>query len=62
LTSDKTVLNPNKLAARFRDTNGNGIPNLVVALAYNINTIDSSAGGMGTFPYSGIETKGYISA
>ena len=61
MTSDKTVLNPNKLAARFRDNYGYGIQNLIVALSYNINTIDSGAGRMGLFPYSGIGSKGYIS-
>ena len=54
LTSDKTVLNPNKLAARFRHCDGHFIPNLAVALAYNINSIDCGAAAMGAFPYSGI--------
>jgi hypothetical protein len=54
LTSNRNFLNPNKLAVRFHDNDGHGIQNLVVALAYNINTIDSSAGGIGSFPFLGI--------
>ncbi|SHH12049.1 hydroxymethylglutaryl-CoA lyase [Marisediminitalea aggregata] len=41
-----------KLAAHFHDTYGQALANLVVALQYGVNTIDSAAGGLGGCPYA----------
>lgn len=44
--------NPNLFAAHFHDTNGLALSNLVVALSYELSTIDSSVGGLGACPYA----------
>ncbi len=42
----------NKLAVHFHDTYGNALLNLMVALEYGINVVDSSVGGLGGCPYA----------
>lgn len=41
-----------KLALHFHDTRGTALANVLVGLSMGINTVDSSAGGMGGCPYA----------
>jgi len=41
-----------KLAVHFHDTNNTAIPNIIEALKFGINVIDTSTGGVGGCPYA----------
>ena len=45
-------LDVNRLAAHFHDTGGRAIENLLIAIKYGINVVDSSVGGLGGCPYA----------